>query len=797
MKVLFNIICLAIWQISFAQNTTISGFISDNYSNPIQFAVISISNQAGGVQSDENGSFVIITNQTGIVKVNARLLGYKEASSIVTISGSGIYPMSLLMQIESKEIGQIDVEGRYQEKRDEAGMIVLNPKNLTLLPSAFGDFNKVISMLPGVVSNNELSSTFSVRGGNYDENLIYVNGMEVYRPFLVASGQQEGLSFVNPNLVSEVNFSSGGWQSKYGDKLSSVMNVKYKEPKRFEGSIQGGILGASIHIGGTDKTQKISYLFGFRNKSSQYLLGTLPVKGSYFPTYNDFQGYINFDISNKSKPFPISKRTTLGLLTSYAGNRYYVAPTEQEVSFGAGTELLNLTTYFYGTETMNYDTWQSGAKLSHWVTEKFRTELYASAMDSREREYVNIEALYRICDLNPDPGIQNPNKCLVERGAGAQFKYARNSLQAQIATIESRNYWFLNKNSSIEFGSKYSNENIYDRISEYQYIDSLDYINFTRSVYSENKLSTNRVSAYVQWQWNIDSIQHITIGTRLGYWDLNKQFLVSPSAQYTIHPKWKRDVVFKFATGIYRQPPFYRELRNFQGIVNPTLRAQSSLHFLVGANYKFNIWNRPFHFNSELYYKYLWDVVPYDVDNIRLRYYAQNSAVAYATGADFRINGEFVKGSESWFSLGIMNTQEKVDGSKQGWIRRPSNQFVTVAIFFQDHIPKIPAWKVYISAIYGSGLPFGVPFNPDQRSTFTFPAYRRVDIGTSYIIMYNDKKTTKKLVESVLIGLDILNAFEFNNTMSYIWVADYEQRNFAVPNYLSTRFFNLKGTVTF
>jgi hypothetical protein len=776
-----------------AQTRFVKGVIKDEKGNPVEFAVVSI-NTTYSAQTDKNGNFIIEIPQQKQFSVTVRLLGFKEKT--IELSDKEDF-ISIVLETDSKTIQQVEVKAD-NERREEAGMMKLDPKNAVLLPSAFGDFNKLIQMLPGVVSNNELSSTYSVRGGNYDENLIYVNGIEVYRPFLISSGQQEGLSFVNPNLASDVAFSSGGWQAKYGDKLSSVMNVSYKEPKKFEGSVQGGLLGATAHLGISDKQNRVSAIVGFRNKSSQYLLNTLPVKGQYFPSFNDFQSYINFDLTNRKKDFPVAKRTTLGILGTYAGNRYFVIPETQQTTFGTANEILNLQVGFAGTEKMDYDTWQGGLKFSHWVNPKFRTEIYSSAMKSREREYIDLEAGYRLCDVSPDLGENNLSKCATEKGVGTIYRYARNSLSATVISLENRSYWFHNDKNTTEFGAKLNKEVFEDKLSQWGFIDSVDYVRLTPDYLNTViNLNSNRVSGYLQHTYKIDSVHSLTLGSRLGWWDLNKEFLLSPNAQYSFNPHWKRDYIFRFATGIYRQPPFYRELRNFIGEINKNLKAQSSVHFLGGFDHKFKAWNRTFKLTSEFYGKYLWNVIPYDIDNVRIRYYATNNAIAYATGVDMRVSGEFVKGSESWFSLSVMQTQEKVEGSSQGWIRRPTDQRVNVAIFFQDHIAKIPALKVYLNLVFGTGLPFGVPNDPSFRNVFSIPPYRRLDLGTNYVISFNDKRVSKRFFESIMIGIECLNILGINNTISYIWVADYSNRQYAVPNTLSTQFWNAKVIANF
>ncbi len=783
----------------YAQNN-VSGVVKDQQSKPIAYATVFLQGSNMATTTNKDGYFELSippeSSQTLIVK----FLGYKEFTTKIIAPKNQNITLDVVLLQDIKTISTVDIEGK-NIRREEASMMVIDPRETKMLPSAFGDFNKVLQALPGVSTNSELSSTYAVRGGNYDENAIFVNGIEVYRPFLVSSGQQEGLSFVNPNLAAGVEFSTGGWQAKYGDKLSSILNVSYKKPTRAEGSATLSMLGGTAHIGGVDKKNRVTFMLGFRNKSGRYLLNSLPVQGQYFPSFNDLQIFTTLDLTNRKKEFAIAKRTELSILATYAQNRFSIIPQLQETSFGTSDQVLLFKVDFEGTEKMNYDTYQGGAKLSHWVTSNFRTEWYISGMDTREREFINLEAGYQLCDVNPEPGIAERNKCAVTRGIGTQFRYARNSLHSTVIGSESRNYLKINQSLQLEFGSKYTHESFTDILQQYSFNDSLDYAIFNPrfttfpALNSNIQLNTNRMASYAQATIRIDSTQKITIGTRVGWWDLNRQWLFSPNMQYSYKPAWKKDIIFKCATGIYRQPPFYRELRNFEGQINPNVKAQSSIHIVAGIDYAFKSGRKNFRLTSEIYYKHIWDVVPYDIDNVRLRYYAKNNAIAYATGIDTRISGELIRGSESWFSISFMQTKEKIDNGP--WISRPTDQRINFATYIQDHVPGIPAWKVYLSLFFGAGLPVSLPNTPDKRSFITAPAYRRVDIGTHYTLFYNDKTISKKLFESITLGIEILNLFGINNTISYQWIADFNNRYYAVPNTLSQRFINAKVSATF
>jgi hypothetical protein len=673
------------------------------------------------------------------------------------------------------------------------------------MPSPFGDFNKVIATMPGVVSNNELSSTYSVRGGNYNENLVYVNDIEIYRPFLVSSGQQEGLSFVNPDMVKSVEFSSGGFQARYGDKLASVLNVQYKNPKKFGGSVSLGILAQTASIEGADSSGRISYVVGFRRKDARYLFGAsklvkgLDVKGEYLPQFIDAQSYITIDLTGKEKRKEQPNVTTLGILNSYARNRYLVRPASRETQFGTIQRVLRLYTAYDGEETMSYDTWQTGLKLSHKWNSNWRSDLSTSFVSTQEREKIDIEGGYRLCDIETNQSKSDYNQCISVRGVGTEYRYARNKLDGIILQAMQRNYYQSDSGRfSTEFGWNVSSENLKDDLYEYQFVDSADFVSVSTPLIASQNLVSTRYGGYLQQTFHISDQTSLNYGARFGYWSLNNEWIVSPRIQFSHKPNWKKDWLFKASAGIYHQQPFYRELRNAAGQINKDLKSQKSYQAVLGANYRFKLWDREFQLNQEVYGKYLWDVVPYDVDNVRIRYFAKNSATAFAVGYDMRVGGEFIRGSESWFSLGVLSTREDVDGDGKGYIRRPTDQRVTLGVFFQDHLPKNPSVRMYLNMVIGTGLPFGPPGNLENRGALKAPPYRRVDIGFSKVISLGDKsKWLGKRFETIWLGLEILNLIGAENTISYTWIKDVYDVQYAVPNTLSTRFLNLRLQVKF
>ncbi|MFT2007618.1 TonB-dependent receptor [Pontibacter sp. 13R65] len=793
------------------QQAVISGTVTSPGKVPLEYATIGIKGTALARQSDAKGQYSLQVPAGKEITVVVRFLGYQEQEQTIVLRAGERRLLDFDLQADNRQLRSIDVQGRREANtREEVSMTKLDPKLIKELPSAFGDFNQILLTLPGVSSSNELSSTYSVRGGNYDENLIYVNGIEIYRPFLVTNAQQEGLSFVNPDLAGSLEFSSGGWQPKFGDKLSSVLNIQYKRPKAFAGSVTGSLTGGAMHLESASKNKKVSYLLGLRHKDGRYILNGLQVEGQYQPTFSDAQAYVHFDLSKKGQE---PERTTLGVLASYAQNNFTTVPESRETTFGTRQAPLRLFVGYDGRELMDYQTYQIGLNLAQAFSTSFLSEIIVSGVYSREREFRDIEAGYRLCDVNTNRGA-NYGECLQQRGVGSQFDHARNTLLAQVLTFESRNKWQLGKRSNVVAGVKVGQERIEDRLSEYGFTDSADFVSPAYYLQTDLNLNTHRYNAYVQHTYEIDSLKTITYGVRASYWELNREFTFTPRVQYSFITRNDPNLSFKAAVGLYYQPPFYRELRNYEGTLNANLKAQRSVHAIAGSDYLFEAWGRDFKLTSEIYYKYLTNVVPYDLDNVRLRYHAENNATAYAAGFDVRVNGEFIKGAESWLSLGLMTTKENLQGDSTfvfdgegnitgkkelGYIPRPTNQLVNIGVFFQDHLPDNPTIRMNLNLIYASGLPFGPPREPAYRNYFTGRSYKRVDIGFSKLIMLGDELVARKNVslESLWIGLEFLNLIDARNRVSYSYVSDVNNLTYAVPNYLPGRRVNLRFIARF
>lgn len=766
-----------------AQSGEVTGIVEDEDGSPLTGVNIQKEGSSSGVFTGKSGEYTIGIEAGVPVNLLFTHVGYTPEKRTITVKEGEVLKLKVTLVQTTEVLTEVQIEGE-RDNRDEVSITKIKPKSLENLPTAFGDFNKILTTLPGVVSNNELSSTYSVRGGSFDENLIYVNDIPVYRPFLISNGQQEGLSFINSNLVESVEFSAGGWQPKYGDKLSSVLNVDYKKPSEFGASLTVGLLGGTAHVEGASKSKNITYVAGVRHKSAQYLLNTLETQGEYLPKFTDLQAYVSFKLDD---------RTSLGVLTSYGRNRYFVQPQSRETEFGTFDRSFRLFVGFAGREILEYDTYQGGMKLTRKLSDRFKSELIASGVYALEREYTDVEGAYRLCDVDKNLGSDTFNECVYVRGIGSNYDYGRNNLEANIINLENRNVYSIDSKNTLEFGLGYSYQNIDDQLSEYTFRDSVDFVIDIESLQADNEISSEQYTGFVQHTSDLTSRITTTYGVRLNYWTLNEQLLVSPRWQISFRPGWVRDVVFKAAAGVYQQPAFYRELRDQSGALNEDLKAQRSMHFIGGMDYNFKWWGRDFKFISELYYKRLRDVVAYDIDNVKVRYYANNNATAYATGLDLRVSGEFIEGTESWFSVGLLNAREDVEGDGRGYIRRPTDQRLNIAVFFQDHLPNNPTFRVSLNLFFGSGLPFGPPQNFEKRNVFNGDTYRRLDIGFSKLFYLNREKYDEE--RQLTLSAEILNVLAVSNAISYTWVTDVSNNQFAVPNTLSARFLNVKLSI--
>lgn len=786
------------------EKITIKGQVTDSLKHPLEFVNITVKNRPDGTITDRNGRFSFEINASLPITLVSSYIGYTTQETIIH-NLSEASTVKIILQAQPEEIEQIEVTGKIKDQT----FTKIDPKLVTNLPDASGgNIEGLVKSQMGVASNNELSSQYRVRGGNYDENLVYVNDIEIYRPFLIRSGQQEGLSFVNPNLISSLKFSPGGFEAQYGDKMSSVLDVRYKQPKELQGSVQASLLGLSGHIEGSSKDHRLTAIAGIRYKTNKYLLGTLDVSGEYDPTFLDAQSFITYTFNDNWR---------LEVLGYYSQNNYHFVPVDRETVFGTLQESKKLKVYFEGQEKDRFQTGLGALSLKHQPNPYNQLKLTASGYRTYEEETYDIDGYYWLQDVQsttaeptfPVDGIQNI-------GVGEHLEHARNDLLGIIQNIAVQGKHQVN-NHLLSWEVKYQNERFKDYINEWEMRDSAGYSlpysdKEVKLVYAYNadmETSSNRTTAYLQdeFSWQLpNGMLLINGGVRMNYWDFNNELLISPRLNLLYYPSGNKNRRFRLATGVYHQSPFYKELRKPNGTINPDIKAQKSYQLVAGYDYIFMVDERPFKFTTEAYYKYLKDIIPYQVDNVRIRYSGENSAKGYAAGIDFKIHGEFVPGVESWANLSLMKTAEDLENDQYtnqdgqsvepGFIPRPSDQRVNFSLFFQDYLPNNPSFKVHLNALFASGLPFGPPQAPRYMATHRMPAYRRVDIGFSKDLR-GKHASPNSFIKDCWLGLEIFNLFDINNTISYYWVSDVHNTQYAVPNYLTSRRFNIKFSVRF
>ncbi|MCS6819228.1 MAG: carboxypeptidase-like regulatory domain-containing protein [Chitinophagales bacterium] len=829
-------ICAVISFNTIAQQTAIvKGVIRTNDGKPAVASVVVQENQRFFTTSNEKGNYeLIIPADDTITLVFSSINTVTKREKIYARKNA---VLKLDVNLESK-VGEIkEVEVIDQRKRQEASTTDINVRQ-SLLPTANESIEAFLSAQGlGVQRNNELSSAYSVRGGNFDENLVYVNDFEVYRPFLIRSGQQEGLSFANPNLVQNIRFTSGGFQARYGDKMSSVMDVTYKRPKKFGGSFSASLLGFGGHLEGVfDKKERFSFLVGVRQRLSQYLLRSLEVAGQYSPNFLDVQGFFYFQWSDK---------WSSEIISQFSRNRFDFKPVSRETTFGFITDVKRLNVYYEGMEADRYQTLMNGLSLIYQPNENLRLKILGSAYLSSEKEAFDILGQYFLSQVETDFSKENFGENIYSLGVGGIQGWARNELRSEIYVAAHRGSWFKGKHN-VQWGIDYKREYIQDRLNEWDRLDSAGYslppfpfttdgqtLRLNYVLKGRVELFSNRFSGFIQDTWRFgDSVKYsLNYGLRYSFWDLNKEWLtLCPRVQFSVKPATKADIIFNFSGGLYYQPPFYREMRNLKGEVNTSLRAQKSAHAVAGLNYAFTAWKRPFSFVTEVYYKYMWDLVPYDFNNVLIRYLGENSSKGYAAGIDLRLNGQLAEGDESWISLSFMKTAEDIANDRYmayydstgreipntrtygnqirdsalvdvGYLPRPTDQRVNFALFFQDHIPKFKFIKVHISLLVGTGLPFSPPGSSRYRNALRIPPYRRLDIGFSGQVWNNEwakrKNSFGAWLKGVWLSLEVWNVLGIPNTVSYIWVRDIANNQYAVPNYLTDRRINGRLIVNF
>lgn len=812
----------------------ISGIITDEKNQAIEFANVQIEGTNRGAITDSKGFYSLNIPEDQLLKIIFTFIGFETQEAEVQLKAGEKREINIQL-VRTKTLLP-DVEIKAQQIRTST-LIRLDPKITSIIPSISGGVEDVIKTLPGVTSNNELSTQYSVRGGNFDENLVYVNGVEIYRPFLIRSGQQEGLSFLNSDLISSISFSAGGFDARYGDKMSSVLDITYKKPDEFGASVSLGLLGSQAHVEGITQNNRLSYLLGFRYKTNNNLLNSLDTKGDYQPFFYDFQTLISYDLSEKWE---------LSFLGNYANNTYKLIPSNRETSFGTLNETYQFKVYFDGQEIDKFVTYFGALTAKYKTKQNLSLQFITSAFHTIESETYDIQGQYWIGRLDPTNSI-GLNEMIESQGIGTHLNHARNYLKATVISFEHKGSK-LYENQIIEWGIKFQHEEINDKLSEWEMVDSTsyslpnpiglpgdpnpnpgDFVLFS-SLKSNSNLISNRLSGYVQSKWIFNPMFTLTTGLRFNNWDYNNEFLLSPRATFSYKPDWESDIVFRFSTGFYYQPPFYKELRDLDGTILNNVKAQKSIHFVAGADWNFKLWGRPFKLVSELYYKHLDHLIPYKIDNVRIRYLPNLSSKGYAAGIDLKINGEFVEGVESWASLSIMQTQEDIKDdfywenynaageliipgitkddvvtnsvrTEPGYIPRPTDQRFNFSLFFQDYLPNNPSYKMHLRLLYGSRLPFGPPDSEKYKDVFRIPPYRRVDIGFSKQLIGEKSQfpanSPLRFFKSIWITAEVLNLLQINNTVSYVWIKDIHNIQYAIPNYLTERQLNFKLIVIF
>ncbi len=789
-----------------AQSGYIEGYIRNPDGQPLEYVNLAVEGSSSGTSTNEAGFFRLRLPAGTDLAISITYLGYAPKKIPLYIAANELHIVEIILDPSAQPLPDVEVVEKQILSTD---ITRIDPRLAAILPGPAANIEGLIKTLPGVSSVSELSSQYSVRGGNFDENLVYVNGIEIYRPFLVRSGQQEGLSFLNSDLISSISFSAGGFEAQYGDKMASVLDIQYRQPESFKASFSMSLLEGSLHLEGISSNERFTYLTGLRHKSNQYLLGTLDTKGDYRPSFSDAQALLTYKVSDK---------TSLSLLGNYSNNRYLFQPEVQSTRFGTVSDVRQFTVYFDGQEVDRFVTSLGALSLAVTPNDQLNLEFISTVFQSDESETFDIQGAYWLRRVETDFGEDDFGQPTGNPlGVGAFHNHARNYLNAIVWNLEHKGSWSRN-DQTLRWGIKVQHEDILDRLKEWSLIDSSGYIIprqplqailLRDTLKARINMQSNRLTTYVQHTWGVEKDHGrfaLTAGVRTNYWDFNQQFLLSPRLTVLYKPYWAHRWAFRASSGYFHQPPFYRELRDFQGILNHTIKAQESIHFVLGSEYNFMAWDRPFKYTTEIYYKQLKNLIPYELDNVRIRYYAENISNGYAAGLDMKVHGEFVPGVESWMSLSLMKTQEKIAGlfytdaqgreTPAGFIPRPTDQRINFNMFFQDFLPRNPSYKVQLAFVYGSGLPFGPPSYQRQLDTLRMPSYKRVDIGFSKLLISEESKRSEnspfRHFESLWITAEVFNLLEINNTISYMWIKDVENRLFAIPNYLTSRLINIK-----
>lgn len=818
-KILLSCFALLISCLGFSQKKPayVSGKIVDENENPLQHVSVVILGRQTGISTNDTGYFRLKVPAEKAFAIQFSYTGYGTEQKNFLLNEDEEEYITLRLERAANVLKEVIVSD--QRDRTEAGLIRPNPKSILNLPSVTTGVESLIKIFVG--SNNELTSQYSVRGGSYDENLIYVNDFEIFRPYLVRNGQQEGLSFINPEMVRNINFYNGGFQAKYGDKMSSVLDIQYNKPKRFGGSAYVGILEQGLHVEGTSNNNKFSYLIGARNRSNKNLLSRQETQGNYVPSSSDLQGLLTYQLSNKS---------TIELFGNISQTKFSLQPEFSQLTSSVFspffTANLGIDIYFEGQEKDQYVTNMVGVSLVNQLSRKLRLKWMVSRFENDEKENVDITGAYLFGERDFDKSKPTFGLIVSPLGAGVFQNFARNELNIENWNFSHKGNYDMGRHA-FQWGVGYDKTMINDKLNEWEFQDSAGYslpyqpnmLQLSKSIKSKADLDIDKFSGYIQDNIRFgDSLNMYTFtaGVRYNYNSLNEEMLISPRIGASWKPNWKRDFVFRIAAGAYHQPPFYRELRRYDGTINTQLKAQKSWQGVVGFDYNFTGFGRPMRWTTEAYYKNMTDVVPYDVDNVRVRYFGENNAKAYAAGIEMRLYGELVKDAESWISIGFMNTKEDIKGDtykdytlndlnepvdsvtlEKGWVRRPTDRRITFGMYFQDYLATNKNLKMYLNLLYGSNLPYNIPQNTKYRNGLEIPAYIRADIGFSALLLDSDR--SKRRSHSPFLGFDniwasleVFNIIDRDNTISYLLIKDFSNTTYTMPQRLTPRLLNFK-----
>lgn len=784
--VLHILLCMV--TVAHAQSFTLKGRIIDEDNNPIEFVSVSCPKQGRMTMSSLNGEYSLALHSADSVEIRFSMVGYKTKTRTL-IRPRGKQTLQVVLRNNVGELEGVTVEGiRIQTGSTQD----IKREKLKEMPSVNGNaVEELIQSQAGVSTHNELSSQYNVRGGAFDENSVYINNVEVYRPFLVRSGQQEGLSVINPDMVDRIGFSTGGFEARYGDKMSSALDITYRRPKSLEVSATGSLLGASAYIGASDK--KVAWSNGVRYKTTSNLLGSLDTKGEYTPTYIDYQTHL---------AYTPNERWEMDFLGNISSNTYKFTPADRETKFGTITDAKSFKVYFDGQENDKFRTFFGSFRLARYIGKQTYISLIASAFNTKEQERYDIQSQYWL----------NQTETAEILGVGTYFQHARNYLDAQVKSVKVLAHAKKGKHD-IEGAITYKNEHIKENSVEYEMRDSSNYsiphtgkdLYMTYSLRAKNDLKASRIEAYIQDTYrftgnNGKTLYTLNYGLRMGHWGFNKETILSPRISIGIIPSFNENATLRFATGLYYQAPFFKEVRDTTTVdgttyasLNNKVKSQRSIHIIAGYDYRFAMRGRQFRFTVEAYYKQLSNLIPYSVNNVKVIYYGNNKSSGHATGLDVKLFGEFVPGTDSWISLSLMNTNMKLNGKS---MPLPTDQRYSINMFFTDYFPGTKRWKMSLKLAYADGLPFYAPHREIEATNFRAPAYKRIDIGMSYGLITHDKSTSKHhAVHNLWIGAECFNLLGINNVNSYYWISDVNSQQYAVPNYLTGRMLNFKVSI--